>query len=87
MPNKSNLKGTIEAFIEETCENIKTEAAGRLVLCALSGGVDSAVCNVASRGPVVDYGCVVKHFSPVERLACYLQCDNVQGIENLQISS
>jgi len=40
----SNLKVTMEEFIKEACENIKKEAAGRPVLCALSGGVDSAVC-------------------------------------------
>ena len=40
----SNLTSTIESFIEETCENIRSEAAGRSVLCALSGGVDSVVC-------------------------------------------
>ena len=38
------LNGTIEEFIEEACEHIRTESAGRPVLCALSGGVDSAVC-------------------------------------------
>ena len=50
----SNLTGTIEAFIEETCENIRKEAAGRPVLCALSGGVDSAVCAVLAHRAVKD---------------------------------
>ena len=48
----SNLKGTIEAFIEETCENIRIEAAGRPVLCALSGGVDSSVCAILAHRAV-----------------------------------
>jgi len=51
---KSNLKGTLEAFIQETCENIQKEAAGRPVLCALSGGVDSAVCAVLAHRAVGD---------------------------------
>jgi GMP synthase (glutamine-hydrolysing) len=50
----SNLKGTIESFIEETCENIRNEAAGRPVLCAMSGGVDSAVCAVLAHRAVGD---------------------------------
>ena len=44
--SKSNLKTTIDAFIEDACDEIKKEAAGRPILCALSGGVDSAVCAV-----------------------------------------
>ena len=48
----SNLKGTIGEFIEEACENIRVEAAGRPVLCALSGGVDSAVCAVLAKRAV-----------------------------------
>ena len=50
----SNLKGTIEEFIQETCESIQKEAAGRPVLCALSGGVDSAVCAVLAHRAVRD---------------------------------
>ncbi|MCL1859059.1 MAG: glutamine-hydrolyzing GMP synthase [Oscillospiraceae bacterium] len=50
----SNLKGTIETFIQETCENIKKETAGRPVLCALSGGVDSAVCAVLAHRAIGD---------------------------------
>ena len=50
----SNLKGTMEAFIQETCETIKKEAAERPVLCALSGGVDSAVCAVLTHRAVGD---------------------------------
>jgi GMP synthase (glutamine-hydrolysing) len=50
----SNLKGTIDTFIAETCENIKKEAAGRPVLCALSGGIDSAVCAVLTHRAVAD---------------------------------
>ena len=48
----SNLKVTVEAFIGEACENIKREAAGRPVFCALSGGVDSAVCAVLAQRAV-----------------------------------
>jgi len=50
----SNLKGTMEDFIRETCENINREAAGRPVLCALSGGVDSAVCAILAHRAVGD---------------------------------
>ncbi len=35
-----------EAFIREACEAIGKQTAGRTALCALSGGVDSAVCAV-----------------------------------------
>ena len=49
---KSNLKGSIEDFIRDACDNIKREAAGRPVLCALSGGVDSAVCAVLTQKAV-----------------------------------
>ena len=52
--NMSNLKGTIEAFIQEACEKIRKEAAGQPVLCALSGGVDSAVCAVLAHRAVGD---------------------------------
>ena len=48
----SNLKDTMDAFIEESCVNIREEAAGRPVLCALSGGVDSAVCAVLAHRAV-----------------------------------
>lgn len=48
----SNLKGTMENFIEQACENMRKEAAGRPVLCALSGGVDSAVCAVLAHRAV-----------------------------------
>jgi GMP synthase (glutamine-hydrolysing) len=44
----------MEAFIEEACENMRREAAGRPVLCALSGGVDSAVCAVLAHKAVGD---------------------------------
>ena len=50
----SNLKVTMEEFIKESCENIRKEAAGRPVLCALSGGVDSAVCAVLAHRAVGD---------------------------------
>jgi len=50
----TNLKGSIEAFIEESCESVRKEAAGRPVLCALSGGVDSAVCAVLAHKAVGD---------------------------------
>jgi len=52
--SKSNLKGTIETFIQESCESIRNEANGRPVLCALSGGVDSAVCAVLTHRAVGD---------------------------------
>ncbi|MCL2107477.1 MAG: glutamine-hydrolyzing GMP synthase [Oscillospiraceae bacterium] len=50
----SNITGTMETFIEEACESIRKEAAGRPVLCALSGGVDSAVCAVLAHRAVGD---------------------------------
>ena len=50
----SNLKGTIEAFIADACENIRREANERPILCALSGGVDSAVCAVLAHRAVGD---------------------------------
>ena len=50
----TNLKGTMDEFILKACENIKAEAAGRPVLCALSGGVDSAVCALLARRAVGD---------------------------------
>ena len=52
--SKSNLKGSVETFIQEACENIKIEAAGRPVLCAVSGGVDSAVCAVLTAKTVIN---------------------------------
>ncbi|MDR2202744.1 MAG: glutamine-hydrolyzing GMP synthase [Nitrososphaerota archaeon] len=42
----------METFIEETCENIRKEVAGRRVLCALSGGVDSVVCAILTHRAV-----------------------------------
>ena len=50
----TNLTGTMEAFIEQAVGSIRGEAAGRLVLCALSGGVDSAVCAVLAQRAVGD---------------------------------
>ncbi len=50
----TNLKVPIDVFIEEACEGIKKEAAGRPVLCALSGGVDSAVCALMAHKAVGD---------------------------------
>jgi len=44
----------MEDFIKETCENINREAAGRPVLCALSGGVDSVVCAILAHRAVGD---------------------------------
>ena len=49
-----NQKINFETFIEEACESIRAEAAGRPVLCALSGGVDSAVCAVLTHRAVGD---------------------------------
>jgi len=48
----TNLKGTMEAFIQEAVEGIREQANGRPVLCALSGGVDSAVCAVLAHRAV-----------------------------------
>lgn len=64
----SNLKETMEEFIEKSCREIRAQAAGRPVLCALSGGVDSAVCAVLAHRAVgdnltclfVDTGCMRK---------------------------
>ena len=50
----SNLKGKMEDFIKEACESINREAAGRPVLCALSGGVDSAVCAILAHRAAPD---------------------------------
>jgi len=50
----SNLKGSIEAFIEESIASVRAEAAGRPILCALSGGVDSAVCAILAHRAVGD---------------------------------
>ena len=50
----TNLNVTIEEFIEDACEGIRMEAAGRSVLCALSGGIDSAVCAVLGHRAVGD---------------------------------
>jgi GMP synthase (glutamine-hydrolysing) len=50
----SNLKVSMEEFIENACERIRREAAGRPVLCALSGGVDSAVCAILAHRAVGD---------------------------------
>jgi len=50
----SNLKGTMQEFIEEACEEIRRESGGRPVLCALSGGVDSAVCAVLAHRAMGD---------------------------------
>jgi len=48
----SNLKIPLEDFIRETCENIRKEAGDSPVLCALSGGVDSAVCALLAQKAV-----------------------------------
>ena len=50
----TNLKGSIEAFIEDSVAATRAEAAGRPVLCALSGGVDSAVCAILAHRAVGD---------------------------------
>jgi GMP synthase (glutamine-hydrolysing) len=48
----SNLNVPMDVFIEEAVETVRREAAGRSVLCALSGGVDSAVCAVLAHRAV-----------------------------------
>ena len=50
----TNLKVPIGIFIEDACESIRQKAAGRPVLCALSGGVDSAVCAVLTHRAIGD---------------------------------
>ncbi len=42
--NAFSCNWTIEAFVEDTVNNIKQTVGDKKVLCALSGGVDSAVC-------------------------------------------
>ena len=49
-----NYNGTMDDFIRQACEDIQKQAAGRPVLCALSGGVDSAVCAVLTHRAVKD---------------------------------
>jgi len=51
---KSNLTTSIDDFVASAIDGIKTQAAGRPVLCALSGGVDSAVCAVMAQKAVGD---------------------------------
>jgi GMP synthase (glutamine-hydrolysing) len=41
-------------FINEACETIRSQSAGKSVICALSGGVDSAVCAVLAQKAVGD---------------------------------
>jgi len=41
-------------FIPDTCESIKNQADGNSILCALSGGIDSAVCAVLAHRAVGD---------------------------------
>ena len=48
----TNIQGTMEAFIQQAVGGIREQAAGRPVLCALSGGVDSAVCAVLAHRAV-----------------------------------
>ena len=50
----TNLKGTIDDFIAEAITGIQVESAGRPVLCALSGGVDSAVCALLAHKAIGD---------------------------------
>ena len=50
----SNLKVPMKTFIDEACESIRKEAAGRSVLCALSGGVDSVVCAILAHKAIGD---------------------------------
>jgi len=47
-----SYQGDIKTFINQAIADIQTEAAGRPVLCALSGGVDSAVCAVLAQKAV-----------------------------------
>ncbi len=50
----SNLKSTIEQFLEEEIENVRKSSGDKKILCALSGGVDSAVCAVLTHKAVGD---------------------------------
>lgn len=47
-----NFKGTMDNFITDALDGICAEASDRPVLCALSGGVDSAVCAVLAHKAV-----------------------------------
>ena len=49
-----NFNGSMDDFIRGAIEGIREQAAGRPVLCALSGGVDSAVCAVLAQRAVGD---------------------------------
>jgi len=48
----TNLNESMESFIEKTIKNIRDESAERPVICALSGGIDSAVCAVLAQKAV-----------------------------------
>jgi GMP synthase (glutamine-hydrolysing) len=44
--------GSMTEFIREACDSIRSQSAGLPVVCALSGGVDSAVCAVLAQKAV-----------------------------------
>ena len=43
-----------DIFIPDTCESIRNQSDGSPILCALSGGIDSAVCAVLAHRAVGD---------------------------------
>lgn len=49
---KTNLTVSIDAFVRQSISEIREQAADRPVLCALSGGVDSAVCALLAHKAV-----------------------------------
>jgi len=51
---KSNLTTSIDQFVADAINDIKKRSNGKPVLCALSGGVDSAVCAVMAQKAVGD---------------------------------
>jgi GMP synthase (glutamine-hydrolysing) len=52
--SKTNLIGGIDKFIAESIADVRAQAGGEPVLCALSGGVDSSVCAALAHKAVRD---------------------------------